>query len=425
MSRARTSLPGAVAVVIGVAVLAHWAGLAAAQPRPPVNPLDPPPPSGAAPANPLDPPSPPPAADNPLDPPPAAPGPGQQQPPQQQPARPLTFTKVSVRDPMVNDIVGATLLVPEGWRVEGGFQWMPLTSMQATLLLRVSDPATGASSETLPAGQFVWAAPNIGVQLRPGGNWLGSTMFPPPRGPAEFVQEVLMPGPLARLRGARLVGVQDLPKVAAEFARANNAAAGGLTVRSARLRYAYADPQDRRRAWEEDVWVTLTFGQPKGGVTFWYSGAYATRAPAGELDRLTPVLTVPASSTRVTLEWSGMLDLCRQMFQANVRGQIADTARLGELYRQHREEIAQKHRQVYEERQAAQDRQNFARREVLGGVETYKDPYGARPVELPAGYRDYWVNDKGQYVLSADPAFDPRQGSTHEWRRMERAGPRD
>ena len=62
----------------------------------------------------------------------------------------ILFDKVAVRDPWVNNIEGATLLVPEGWRVEGGITWMPNFSIQANLLIRVTDPQSGAAAETLP-----------------------------------------------------------------------------------------------------------------------------------------------------------------------------------------------------------------------------------------------------------------------------------
>jgi hypothetical protein len=42
-------------------------------------------------------------------------------------------------------------------------------------------------------------------------------------------------------------------------------------------------------------------------------------------------------------------------------------------------------------------------------------------VQLPVGYARCWASDEG-YVLSHDPGFDPRPGSTREWRLMEQLG---
>lgn len=336
--------------------------------------------------------------------------------PAQQPAKPLMkFNRVTVRDPMVNNIEGATLLVPEGWKVEGGFVWTPLYSMQANLLLRVSDPATGTSVDTLPSLQFAYPLQNQDL-MQVGQNWNGSTVLPPPRDPVQLVQAVYMPQSLAHLRQARLVGTQDLPQLAAEVKRTSGQAA----VHCTKLRYAY---ELGGRQWEEDVYVTLALAAPNQYVSMWYCTGNALRAPAGQLDRLTPLLTVPLQSTKLSLDWFAVLEQCRHLFRNNVRQQMADTQRLGEMWRQHREQMRQQWQQVYQERQQSQERQNFAFRELLGGIETYKDPYEHRNIELPAGYQDYWVNNQGQYVLSNDPTYNPNTGNTREWKRMERYRP--
>ena len=53
-----------------------------------------------------------------------------------------------------------------------------------------------------------------------------------------------------------------------------------------------------------------------------------------------------------------------------------------------------------------------------GGVESYTDPAKSYPVELPSGYRNAWVSQSGEYVLSNEDGFDPNVGSTIGWQRM-------
>jgi hypothetical protein len=55
-------------------------------------------------------------------------------------------------------------------------------------------------------------------------------------------------------------------------------------------------------------------------------------------------------------------------------------------------------------------------------VDTYKNPYEDRPVQLPAGYNDAWVNGRGEYILSNEAGYNPNVGDTTEWRRMDRRG---
>lgn len=325
----------------------------------------------------------------------------------------MKFNTVTIRDPMVNNIEGASLLVPEGWTVAGGFVWMPLYYIQANLLLSISDPETGAVAEIMPLQQYVWAMQPQTVSFQIGQNWLGSVFFPPPPHPAEFVQAIWARGPLPHLLGARLERVEDLPQVAAEVARENGA---GRTVWATRLRYTY---QYGGRAWEEDVYTTLLFNQSNGVTMFWYGLGHAMRAPAGMLDRMTPMLAVPIQSTRRTLEWSAMLEFVRQLYQQGRRQQLDSQIEVNKLWIQYRQQAMESHRQVFEQQQASQDRQNFITREILGGVQTYLNPFDSRTVELPPNFGHFWVSNNGQVIGTNDALLDPRSDNRFEWRRME------
>lgn len=330
----------------------------------------------------------------------------------------VVFNRVAIRDPMVNNVEGATLLLPEGWNLEGGFVWMPLFSVQANLLVRASDPLTGAAVETLPLQWYVWPSPQMmAVPMQIGTNYLGSVLMPPPGNPVEFVQNIYMQGPLQHLRGARLDGVEDMPQLAAEVARSHGA---GRTVYVSRLRYSY---EFGGRAWEEEVYPTLIFEPGDGMLVMWYGMGGAMRAPAGELERQRPLLSVVIPSIRYTLDWSACLEQVRQMYRQNRANQQQRTRELGQMLAQYREEMRRAHQQVYEERMASQDRLSFARREVIGGVETYVDPFGARAVELPSGYSYNWVSDQGQVICTNEPTFDPRVGDTRNWQNMPRYRP--
>lgn len=329
----------------------------------------------------------------------------------------IKFNRVAIRDPWVNNIEGATLLVPDGWRLEGGFHWMPHFAVQANLLIRVSDPRTGASAEALPAQHYVYALQQMPEAIPLGANWLGSVHLYPPRHPAEFAQAVWMQGPLRHLAGARLERTEDLPQIAAARERALG---GSWKVWATRLRYSY---QYAGHGWEEDIYPTLSFDQSDWRIMLWTGSGAALRAPAGKLDALTPTLLVPMQSVRLTLEWSAMLEYVRQMFHKGQQRLLANQKWLGQQWAQLREQVSEMHRQVYEEQQASRDRQSFAMREALGGVETYVDPYQGRALELPAGYQEYWVNSQGSVICSETPGDDPRRDGTTDWHQMERYMP--
>lgn len=107
------------------------------------------------------------------------------------------------------------------------------------------------------------------------------------------------------------------------------------------------------------------------------------------------------------------------------RGIMAQNLRNSTAYaeaaRDYRQWSQQNWQQVVDQRNASQDRRNFAVRENLGGVQAFADPYGnTQPRELPTGHKYYWADRQGRIWGSNDPSADPNAGGTGEWRRMER-----
>jgi hypothetical protein len=107
----------------------------------------------------------------------------------------------------------------------------------------------------------------------------------------------------------------------------------------------------------------------------------------------------------------------RGVMQQNLQNSTA----YAEAARQYRDWSQKNWQQVTDDRNASQDRRNFAVRENLGGVQTFANPYGAgQSVELPMTHKYYWVDRQGQMKGTDDPRADPNVGSTGDWRRMER-----
>lgn len=76
---------------------------------------------------------------------------------------------------------------------------------------------------------------------------------------------------------------------------------------------------------------------------------------------------------------------------------------------------------VTDDRNASVDRRNTAVREGLGAVKTYTNPYGPeKTLELPLTYKYYWMEAQGGIVGTNDPSANPNQGSTGQWRPVQR-----
>ena len=109
----------------------------------------------------------------------------------------------------------------------------------------------------------------------------------------------------------------------------------------------------------------------------------------------------------------------RGIMQQSLRNSTA----FAEAARQYRDWSQKTWQQVTDQRNASQDGKNFAEREILGGVQTFANPYGTgQSMELPTTYKYNWTDRQENVVGTDDPSANPNVGSTKEWRKMERVG---
>jgi hypothetical protein len=325
----------------------------------------------------------------------------------------VRFAPAVFQDPAANGIDAISVLVPQGWQVSAGVQWLPEWSRLAFVQTRVADPISGVTIDFLPIQDFIWFPAPAGFEAPIGGNYQGKAYVPPITDPAEFVRQFWIPNDLAHLQGAQLTAAVEVPEIAAEFA----ARFGGPASAAAyRLRYEY---QQDGQVWEQDVSFALLFaGTPE--LTSWYVNfAHTVRAPKGELDRNAGVISTVVSSRITTPEWEATYRLVGQLFRQGLQQQMADTVAFGKQLAQYRAESAALQQQVTDERLASQDRQAEVFRDTLGGVETYNDPVNGTLVQLPLGWNTYWVNEQGEYLATDQPGFDPNTLNDGSWQQLE------
>jgi hypothetical protein len=327
----------------------------------------------------------------------------------------VKFSRGVVRDPAAENREAFVFPLPDGWQSEGQIVWQHDRSILTNILVKVSDPKTGTAIEYLPCENFIWFPPMYSIQ--PGQNYQGKIYLSPVTDPAQFIQVFWSPQSLSHLRGLRPVRVQELPGLSAEFLRQFG---GPGEAHAYRLRYEY-DRQGQR--WEEDVQLGLLFAGSQQLMSWYVNYAVAVRAPKGQLDRQMPIISAVLGNAKSPPEWAAYRQIVLRHFYQGQNQQIRDTAAFAQKASQYRAEMDEIRRQVVEDRMASQDRIAGYRREILGGVETYQDPYQNERVELPAGYKDYWVNDRGEYLMSEQTGFDPNQGTTANWKRLERKEP--
>jgi len=325
----------------------------------------------------------------------------------------IRFTRLSVKDPGINNIEAVSFLIPVGWKAEGGVQWFPNYSILANLLMKVTDPQTGAAIEFLPIQNFTWLT-QMAVPMQPGTNYLGNILYQPIMDVAQFIQVFYAPTTLRQLQNARIVAKEDLQKVATQVAQMSG---GQSTARSGRVRYEY---QVGSQPWEEDVYVILVYTPVPLG-TFWsVASAYSFRAPKGQLNRLTPVMNTTVQTLRLSLDWYGGYMYVQKLFFDRVNQSIRNARAISDTITRNSKEIRKMFNDSYRQRCESQDRISRRFSEYIRGVETFRNPYEERPIQLPSGYANAWVNRSGEYILSPQAGFNPNVGSNIEWRQLEK-----
>lgn len=251
------------------------------------------------------------------------------------------FDVVEVHDPMINDFLALTLLVPPGWTRQGGIVWEPDLYPLAGAALTLTDPTGAYALETYFTPSFSWI--DDPLYQNPGMNWLGSIMAPP-RSAEQALVDIVLP----QIRpGAQAVAAVPLDTSGMEG-----------TTDGIRLRVRYGGTE------EDFVAVTFYSTNPALGTTFYQWGfqvLYSMRAPLGALDAVLPDLEMIAGSVQIDPLWYAnyltVVDLFIQRGYESIRlaGELSDF--ITRTY----DEISRIHRETWENQQRTYDRlhENF------------------------------------------------------------------
>ena len=172
------------------------------------------------------------------------------------------------------------------------------------------------------------------------------------------------------------------------------------------------------------MYFTLAYAPVNNGVAMWnVQRAYTCVAPKGGLDANVALIKAVVANASFTPEWLATYSVVQQLRRQGLQQQMADTAAFGRKLQDYTAHIRQLGQQMHEERMKSFDRIAESQREYLGGVETYTDPFQRQGFYLPAGYKEYWANPKGEVILSEQTGYNPNVGDVNDWRKMERRDP--
>lgn len=329
----------------------------------------------------------------------------------------LQFTKREVRDPMANNWVALTYLLPDQWTARDQLTWyLEDTTFPVRYAAQMHAPDGRQSFEVFPVYRSNYSH-------NPG---LGTQGYPPPRTVTEGLRWII-----SQMRPGlafRVMNEGVLPGGKQEQQAGYDNTTFSLSVTGwVRIEYDY-----QGQTYEEEFYGSLeslttqmqSYYSPIIIINWGLYELSACRSVKGQLDQARRMDLTIRNSYRNDPHW---YDYFTQVVQMGVKGfyqNLAAQRRTTEMILQHNREISQASQAAFEERMQSQDRINEQFRDTLGGVERYYNPSTRTEVQLPLGYQNAWVNAQGdKYIVSETAGFNPNhstQLATEGWQEIEK-----
>lgn len=319
------------------------------------------------------------------------------------------------------------LLVPKGWRFDGGVTW-DLSRFPAEAFTSYSITSADGSAEyqQFPHLSLFWAdEPMLQSTYQQNGFQIS-----PPIGAEEALREHYLANYRPEAEGAAVLDVKPLPELAQGAARWQRALMEVFARISppsfqydiqadaaiARFRYTMAGKPIIEHATVAIIYFTTYMPSIYGGIpsTTWWVAPISFRAPAAQIEARLEAFRTIAASVRENPAWhEHNMTLAAVVTRERLRQEREIHRRFDEI-RRSQSQMSDQLFESWQRRNQAQDRIFELQSQVTRGVETYSDPVSTREVELPHGYRHAWSNGS-DYVLSDDPGFNPNTGGGGTW----------
>jgi len=318
------------------------------------------------------------------------------------------------------------LLIPTDWQFDGGIQWaLDNPGMPAVTQFRVWNPKGTEQFQVFPNQAFFWTD-NVGTQqLFPVGSKYFGNEVSPLLGPLDALEQVVIP----RFRG----DVQDM-KIIKEEEITNVVLPSGVSSQSplqtstkaAKIRIEYTE---NGVVYEDEIYCIVeatyyplqsmfsSYTNIMWGVN--YIGSF--RAEKGKLDASAKIFQTISDSVTLNLQWfNKYVQVIEYLIKMQIQ-QIQSIGQLGSIIAQTGDEIRQENLDLYNQREAMNDRVSQQFSEYVRGVEPYYNPLEGKNVEMPSGYDNVWVNNLGEYVVTDNPNYNPNVGGNQNFQRLEPA----
>lgn len=358
------------------------------------------------------------------------------------PSNMVVMREHPLRDPGMNNIVASTVLVPEGWVLEGGITQMPsqVYNMPVVSDVKISAP-DGRAVHFYPSFSFEFnhGSPGQMMQPTPG----GSLYLPLPESLGQWLMQMAQSSPDPTVSDLQLISEDDVPELTQQLRQQNAqlyqmVEQGNMTsapmgygskfdTQATKLVLAY---QQNGKALEETILITWQYfiaiqqGQVSAGG--WNINQMRSfRGPTGSSYMTDAVLSAIVQSVRTNPAWEAEMQRYWQKLariqQKGANERLANQQDHNRKMQKINSDINDIIIGGYKERSAASDRQHQQYVDSIREETPYSTPSG-ETIKLPSFYDQVYTDGNGTYILNNDAFYNPNTDSTVNnvnWDRIE------
>src|SRR5688500_17494139 len=148
------------------------------------------------------------------------------------------------------------------------------------------------------------------------------------------------------------------------------------------------------------------------------SGMFACRAIKGNLEECRKIAQTVATSAQITKPFFNRLAQVIQLLSDQVYAQIYQAGQISKIISQTNDQMLANIDHAYQQSQRSSQRTNDSFSDYMRGVDRYSE--GGTEIQLPSGYSNAWINDRGEYLLTNTHGYDPTRDFNGTWKQLER-----
>lgn len=354
----------------------------------------------------------------------------------------IVFREHAITDPGMNDALIATLLIPEGWTVEGGATRPAdiLYNMPVLIDVTVTAP-DGRVAHFFPSLSFEFNYQNPAQPLTPLQS--GNLYYPLPESPGQWVMELAQNNPAPGISKLQLVSETDIPEITQalrqqqaqrfqHIAQLNQTTASmgfgsEFDTQATQVVLHYernGTPIEETLVitWQYEIMITQ--GQVTQGV-WGIQHMQSIGGPVGSNYLDDPALNAVFQSVRNNPAWTAEMNkYWRQLAQIKHKGNMEAIAAAGERSRIMAEassDVNDIMMKGWRARNASSDNLQAQTVDNILDQTEYATPSG-EAVKLPSFYENVHTDGDGRYILHNDAFYEPNRDpafNNRDWQRIE------